>query len=97
MIVARNCNFSQYNTDGWFPVQTNRPAVMVYYGQNDPGAIVAQSQQAIRYLRAKGFKVTTAVIPGSGHDRHPEVAMNFFRENWRSAKPTFTRSQRSGS
>ncbi len=98
VIVARNSNFSQVNVENWFPQKQNpNTSVMVYYGQNDPPTIKAQSKWAIRFLKSKGFDVTKAVIPGSGHARHPEVAMNFFRENWRSPKGTFVRGQQLGS
>jgi hypothetical protein len=43
---------------------------------------------AIRYLRSQGFTVETAVLPGAGHERHPEVAMSFFRRNWKQASGT---------
>lgn len=82
-VVARNCNFSQYNLDGWYPPEAKRTPIMVYYGENDPGTIIGQSRSAIRYLRTRGFEVSTAVLPGQGHQRHPEVAMGFFRRNWR--------------
>ena len=87
-VVARNCNFSEGNLDGWYPPEAKTLAVKVYYGENDPGAITAQSNRAIRYLRSRGFTVETAVIPGAGHERHPEVAMEFFRRNWRRPRPT---------
>jgi poly(3-hydroxybutyrate) depolymerase len=87
-VVARNCNFSRHNLDGWYPPEATDINVMVYYGQNDPGAIVLQSKAAVEYLRAKGFSVETDILPGAGHERHPEVAMQFFRENWRPPRPT---------
>lgn len=94
VIVARNCNFNESNVDNWFSVpKNNSTSVMIYYGQNDAPTIKAQSKRAIRYLKSKGFDVKTAVITGSGHDRHPEVAMNFFRENWRSPRGTFMRGK----
>ncbi|MDY6913329.1 MAG: hypothetical protein SVT52_02570 [Planctomycetota bacterium] len=89
--VTRNCNFSRNNLDGWYPPEATQVSVMVYYGQNDPGTIRSQSQAAIRYLRTKGFTVETAVIPGSGHQRRPEVAMNFFRRHWQAPRPSFRR------
>lgn len=87
-VVARNCNFSRHNLHGWYPSDATSVNVMVYYGQNDPGTIVAQSRQAIQYLRANGFRVDTDVLPGAGHERRPEVAMRFFLENRRPPQPT---------
>jgi poly(3-hydroxybutyrate) depolymerase len=88
VVVARNCNFNEGNLHGWYPQDALLSDVMVYYGENDPGAIVAQSKSAIRYLQSHGFKVETAVIPGKGHERHPEVAMRFFRDHFRVPRPS---------
>jgi len=88
VVVARNSDFSKSNLDGWYPPEAKRTPVMIYYGQNDPGTIVSQSKAAITYLRSKGFSVKTYVIPHSGHERHPEVAMDFFRTHWRVPKPS---------
>lgn len=82
-VVARSCNFSEHNLDGWYPPEALGQSVMVYNTENDPGAIQAQSDAAIAYLRSKGFKVETKVIPGIGHARVPEVAMDFFRGHMR--------------
>ncbi len=90
-VVARNCNFSRHNLDGWYPIEAASQAIKVYYGANDPATIKLQSLNAIRYLRSKGFDVETGVIPGEGHQRHPEVAMEFFRKNWRPARPSLAR------
>ncbi len=83
VVVARNCNFSQLNLQGWYPPEARRLKILVYYGQNDPGSIVDQSKKAIAYLRSKRFDVKVQVVPGSGHQRRPELAMDFFRKNWR--------------
>ena len=78
VVAARNCNFNKGNLDGWFPRDGLKRPVIVYWGENEPGPIVMQSQDAVSYLRSRGYAVTTAIVPGSGHDRHPEVAMRFF-------------------
>ena len=90
VVVARSCNFSRGNIDGWFPPEASSIPVMVYYGQNDPVSIRTQSDEAISYLRDKGFSLTTRVLPNVGHERHPEVAMDFFRRCWRAPQPTLT-------
>jgi len=87
-VVARNCNFSESNLDGWYPPEAIYSSVMVYYGENDPGTIKSQSKAAITYLQSHGFSVATDIVPGSGHERHPEVAMRFFRQNWRRPVPS---------
>lgn len=77
-IVGRSADFNRGNLDGWYPEGYRDVAIKVYYGSNDPGAIQAQSKSASEYLRSKGFKVETQVLRGVGHERHPEVAMEFF-------------------
>ena len=79
-VVARNCNFSEINLDGWIPPadKARRTRVKIYYGSNDPFPIILQSRAAIQYLRSKGFEVESQVLPGKGHQRQPEVAMEFF-------------------
>ena len=82
-VVARSCNFSEHNLDGWYPPEALGQSLMIYDTENDPGAIQAQTDAAIAYLGSKGFKVETKVIPGIGHARVPEVAMDFFRRHMR--------------
>ncbi len=90
VVVSRSGNFNRYALDGWYPPEAVRTPVMVYYTQHDPGAIKDQSEKGIAYLRSAGFKVTTKVIPGSGHERHPEVAMKFWLEHWNGTPPKKT-------
>ena len=88
-IAPRNCNFNANSIHGWYPPEARNTPIKVYYGQNDPGAIRGQSAKAIRYLRDNGFRVVeTEVLPGAGHERHPEVAMRFFLRHLRQAKPS---------
>lgn len=87
VVAARNCNFNRNALDGWYPPEAVKTPIIVYYGQNDPGTIKDQSEKGIAYLRSAGFKVTTTIIPGSGHERHPEVAMKFWLENWNGEAP----------
>ena len=89
VIVAQNCNFNRANTDGWYPLaDAIKMPVMVFYGEHDPGTIVDQSRKAIDYLRSRGFRVDTDIIAGAGHDRHPEVAMSYFRKHWKKPRGT---------
>jgi len=77
------------NTDGWYPLaDAIKMPVMVFYGEHDPGTIVDQSRKAIDYLRSRGFRVDTDIIAGAGHDRHPEVAMSYFRKHWKKPRGT---------
>jgi poly(3-hydroxybutyrate) depolymerase len=82
VVVARNCNFSQRGLQDWYPMDALRTPIMVYWGENDPGAIRSQSQAAVTFLRSSGFMVDTDEIMGSGHERHPEVAMAFWLRHW---------------
>ena len=88
VIAARNCNFSQGNVEGWFPPEAAKTPVIVYTGSNDFPSISIQSREAVSFLRSRGFDVETQVIPGAGHERHPEVAMKFFRRRWRTPDPS---------
>ncbi len=88
VVAARNCNFSEGNLHGWYPPEATRINIIIYYGENDPGTIVSQSRAGIRYLRSQGFNVESVVIPGRGHERRPEYAMEFFRKHWRKPKPS---------
>lgn len=88
VVVARNCNFSESNLNGWYPAEATNIPIYVYYGQNDPGAIKAQSLNAISYLQSRGFSVTHLMIPNAGHERKPQIAMDFFRQHWRPARPS---------
>jgi poly(3-hydroxybutyrate) depolymerase len=89
-VAIRNCNFSEWNLDGWYPPEALQTSLLVYYGENDPAAIQLQSRAAIQYLGAKGFRVESVVLASAGHERHPEVAMQFFRRHWHTPKPSMT-------
>jgi predicted esterase len=86
-VVARNCNFNRRVLEDWYPAAALKTPVMVYYGQNDPANIRGQSDAGIAYLRSAGFVVATDVVPGAGHERHPEVAMQFWLQHWNGAPP----------
>lgn len=88
VIVPQNCNFNRNNVDGWYPADAKNIPIMIYYGELDPGPIVVQSENGIKYLTEKGFSLKTKIISGAGHDRHPEYAMEFFRQHWRTPAGT---------
>ena len=92
VVVARNCNFSASNMEGWFLPEAKSTRILIYYGENDPGAIALQSRAGIEFLQSRGFSVATATIPGAGHERKPEVAFKFMRENLRLPKPSLPAS-----
>jgi len=89
-VVAQNCNFNEGNLDGWYPRDAIKSRVFIYYGKDDPATIKIQSDNGIKYLRSRKFNVKTHVIRDkrTGHDRHPEIAMDFFKQNWRKPKGT---------
>jgi len=88
VIAARNCNFNRDNIEGWYPSEATQTPVLIYYGSHDPPTIQLQSQQGIRHLRERGFPVATKVLTGFGHERRPDVAMQFFRRQWRRPRPS---------
>jgi poly(3-hydroxybutyrate) depolymerase len=77
VIVGQNANFSRANIDGWWPREALKTPIMVYWGEHDPDTILVQSKAAARY-----FHLRDRVLRGAGHDRHPEVAVAFFRRHW---------------
>lgn len=87
-VVAQNCNFSRHNLHGWYPPEARKSNLMVYYGSNDPFSIAIQSRLAIQYLREQGFRVETRVVSGTGHQRRPDIAMEFFRRHWNQPRPS---------
>ena len=89
VVVGRKCNFNRRAIDGWYPPEAVGTALMICYGENDPGTIRSQSENGIRYFRSKGFNLTTALVPGAGLERTPEYAMKFFLENWNGTPPPF--------
>jgi poly(3-hydroxybutyrate) depolymerase len=88
VVVARSCNFSESNLASWYPPEATNIPIFVYYGEYDPVAIKTQSLSAIGYLQTHGFSITSMEIPGIGHERKPQVAMDFFRKHWRTARPS---------
>lgn len=86
-VVARNCNFNRHSVEDWYPPESLETPVMVYWGENDPGAIRTQSRSAVDFLRSAGFQVETTEIPGAGHERHPELAMRFWLQHWQGTPP----------
>jgi poly(3-hydroxybutyrate) depolymerase len=88
VVVARSCNFSKSNTNGWWTPESLRIAIEVYYGDNDFDVIKSQSDDAVEYFRGAGFAVEKQIILACGHERHPEVAMEFFRQHWKTPRGT---------
>ena len=96
VVAAQGGNFSRSNLDGWYPRSATNTPVFIYYGENELGTIVVQSKRAIQYLRNNGFrKLKTMIIPGVGHDRRPDIGMEFFRKNWKTPSPTILHNSRS--
>jgi len=88
-IVAQGCNFSRPNLDGWWPREAKASKLFIYFGSNDPGTIVAQSRRAVEYFQEKGFPhLETRELSGTGHERRPDLAMEFFRKHWRAPRPS---------
>ncbi|MCY2932278.1 MAG: hypothetical protein NTV86_22845 [Planctomycetota bacterium] len=90
VVVLRSCDFCDYNLDGWFsPDAAGKQAIKIYWGEFDPAPIKVQSQSGMGFLISRGFNVAPEeIVPGIGHERRPEVAMAFFRENLRKPRPS---------
>ncbi len=89
VVVARNCNFNESNLRDWYTPMAKDTKVMIYWGQNDPLTIKSQSKRGLRFLKSRGFKfVHNHEIPGAGHERKPEVAMDFFLKNLATPRPS---------
>lgn len=80
-IAPRNGNFNRTNLDGWYPNAALKMPVFIIWGENDPGTIKTQSENAVRYLRSKGFQLQTRVLPQTGHERKPQYTMKFFLDH----------------
>jgi len=87
-VVARNCNFSESSVDEWWAPDAVKTPILIYYGERDPIMIKSQSRNGIEYLRNNGFIVEEKVIINAGHERRPDVAMEFFRRHWRHPQPS---------
>ena len=60
-------------------MMSKRPfPILIYYCENDLKGIQRESEQAISWYRSNGFKVTSRVVPGKGHERVPDLAAEFF-------------------
>ncbi|MBN1556501.1 MAG: hypothetical protein JXA11_17300 [Phycisphaerae bacterium] len=77
-VAPRNSNFNERNVDGWYPPEAKTMPLFVIWGDNDPGTIKTQSENAVIYLRRKGFQPTTKILPNTGHERKPRYSMDFF-------------------
>ena len=87
-IAPRNANFNRNNTEGWWPAQARSLPFFVIWGENDPGTIKDQSQRGVQYLRSKGFKIQSRILPGIGHERKPQYTMKFFLDHLREPRGT---------
>ena len=90
-LVVRNGNFSENSLENWWPPAAGKTPILIYYGERDTAVIKTQSRSAIEYLRARGFVVEEKVIVTSGHERRPDIAMEFFRRHWRQPQPSVTK------
>ena len=55
----------------------NRLPVFIFYGSVDLGAVTGEAREAVEWFRSLGYSVTTKEA-GIGHERHPELAAQFF-------------------
>jgi poly(3-hydroxybutyrate) depolymerase len=59
-------------------MSTRHFPILIYYCENDLPGIQKESEQAIGWYQGNGFKVTSRVVPGKGHERVPDLAAEFF-------------------
>ncbi|MBN1943349.1 MAG: hypothetical protein JW849_08660 [Phycisphaerae bacterium] len=77
-VAPRNSNFNERNLDGWYPPEARSMPMFIVWGDSDPATIKAQAENAVNYLRRKGFRPTTKILPSTGHERKPRYSMDFF-------------------
>ena len=80
-VVARNCNFSQSNTEGWWtPESLARRSKFTTAETIRASSRASRSRPLVTCARPGGNRGD----PRPGHERHPEVAMDFFRRHWKA-------------
>jgi poly(3-hydroxybutyrate) depolymerase len=84
-ICSRQSTFRRSIVESWFPDESRRTPILIFYGTFDFVPISVQSQEANDFLREKGFMDVQMITTPGGHVRHPEVAMEFFLKHWRHA------------
>lgn len=77
-VAPRNANFNERNLDGWYPPEARSLPISIAWGDNDPATIKVQSENAVHYLRRKGFRPAVTILPNTGHERKPRYTMDFF-------------------
>lgn len=82
-LCARQSTFRAAGVDGWFPPEARTMPILIFYGTSDVAPVIEQSKQAYDYLNLQGFRHVRLTTVQGGHARHPDVAMEFFREHWR--------------
>ncbi len=57
--------------------QANRLPVFIFYGTTDFAAVTVECKASVQWYKKLGFAVTTKEL-AIGHERHPELAAEFF-------------------
>ena len=81
-LCARQSTFRRRTVHDWYPESARDIPVLIFHGTSDVVPVVRQSKQAYEYLRANGFRNVRLTTTPGGHRRFPEVAMQFFLQNW---------------
>jgi poly(3-hydroxybutyrate) depolymerase len=81
-MCARQSTFRQGALEGWFPDAARRMPVRIFYGTTDFVPIQNECKQAYSFLQAQGFHQLELTTSRGGHERHPELAMEFFLQHW---------------
>jgi len=82
-VCSRQSTFRKGSVEGWFPPEAKGMPILIFYGTFDVAPVVVQSRSAYEFLNAQGFTKVRLTTTQGGHQRHPEIAMGFFLENWR--------------
>lgn len=83
-IATRLSNFSpQLLIDETVPRYRDRTPVAIFIGDGDFAACKTESEEAVAWYTARGFKVRGKMIDNMGHSRIPQTAAAFFAETLR--------------
>lgn len=81
-MCARQTTFRQSALEGWFPDASRRMPMRIFYGTSDFAPIQNECKQAYGFLQSQGFRQIELTTSQGGHERHPELAMEFFLQHW---------------
>ena len=87
-LAIRSGNFNAKVLPRELPAAAKKMLILIYYSQNDPGAITEQSKRAVQFLKEAGADPNVRMLEGAGHVRRPETAAEFFLARQRPSRPS---------